>query len=89
MPNPGSPLCYAPCPDPAPPCPEPTQLNVYVFTQSAPLSLWTINHNLGFRPSIELFDVAGQEIDANVVHISVNTAQVYFTTAAAGSARCN
>ena len=35
----------------------------YTHTQSTASATWTINHNLGFRPSIELFDAGGQEFD--------------------------
>lgn len=62
---------------------------VYVFTQSAAASQWTINHNLGFKPSVELFNSGSQEIDGDVVHTSTNQTVVYFTASLAGFARLN
>lgn len=59
----------------------------YVFTQSTPASTWTINHNLGYVPSVELFDSGSQEIEADVSHPSVNTAVIVFAVPVAGFAR--
>lgn len=61
----------------------------YVHTQGSAAATWTINHNLGFRPSVELFDAGGAEIEAEVIHASVNQTLVYLSTPTAGSARCN
>lgn len=60
----------------------------FVFTQASPATEWVINHNLGFRPSVEIIDTGGNEVDAQVLHVSVNQARVYFNTATAGEARC-
>ena len=59
----------------------------YVHTQSTPSATWTITHNLGFKPSVELLNTGSQEIDGDVVHVSENVTTVYFTTAVAGFAR--
>lgn len=59
----------------------------YVHTQSAPATTWTINHNLGFRPSVELLDTGSQEIDGEVSHPSVNQTVVTLNPATAGLAR--
>lgn len=56
------------------------------FPQSAALQ-WTINHNFGYRPSVELTDTAGNEIDAEIRHLSANTVQVTFLVPTAGIAR--
>lgn len=61
----------------------------YIHTQTAAATTWTINHNLGFRPAIELFDAGGAEFEAEVLHVSDNQAMVYLATPYAGSARCN
>lgn len=60
----------------------------YVHSQGSAATAWTIAHNLGVRPAIELLDTGGAEIDAEVIHLSVNTAQALFTQAIAGTARC-
>ena len=59
----------------------------YVHTQSTPSTTWTINHNLGYRPSVELLNTGSQEIEGDVVHTSVNQTVVTFTSAVAGQAR--
>jgi len=59
----------------------------YIHTQSVPAETWTINHNLGFRPSVELLDSGGQEIDGAVSHPSVNQTVITLSPATAGLAR--
>lgn len=61
----------------------------YVHTQSTPSTTWTINHNLGFVPSTELFSSGGEEIDGEVTHTSNNQTVVTFVTAVSGLARLN
>lgn len=59
----------------------------FVHTQGTAATSWTVNHNLGFRPSVEVLSVGGAEIDAAVLHTSVNQTVISFVTATAGSAR--
>lgn len=59
----------------------------YKHTQSSPSSTWTITHNLGFYPSVELLNTGSQEIEGDVVHLSQNVTIAYFTTPIAGFAR--
>lgn len=59
----------------------------FLFNQPSPLSVWVINHNLGFKPSVELFNTGSQEIDGDVVNTSNNQTIVSFTTPVAGFAR--
>lgn len=59
------------------------------YIQSAPSDTWTINHNLGFNPSVELLTTGGAEFEANVVHTSVNQTVVYIAMPLAGKARLN
>lgn len=61
----------------------------YVHTQASPAATWTINHNLGFRPSVELIDAGGAEFDGEIVHTSLNQTVVYLDEATAGLARLN
>jgi hypothetical protein len=62
-------------------------LAAYVHTQSTPATTWTINHNLGRYPSVELFNSGMQEIDAEITHPSVNQTVVTLNPATAGLAR--
>lgn len=59
----------------------------YNHQQSTASTTWTINHNLGFRPSVELLDSGSQEIEGEVSHPSVNQTVVTLTLATAGLAR--
>jgi len=59
------------------------------FTHDQPTAatVWTINHNLGFRPSVELYTVGGVEFDAGITHTSLNQTVVTSLVAIAGFAR--
>lgn len=59
----------------------------FVHTQGSAATSWTVNHNLGFRPAVEVFSVGGAEIDAEVLHTSLNQTVISFNAATAGSAR--
>jgi hypothetical protein len=59
----------------------------YIYQQSTPATTWTINHNLGYRPSVELLDSGSQEIDGGVSHPTVNQTVVTLSPATAGLAR--
>jgi hypothetical protein len=59
----------------------------YVHTQSVASATWTINHNLGYVPSVEVFDAGSQEVDADVTHPSVNQTVILFTVPITGFAR--
>jgi len=65
------------------------QTNPFTFIQSAPAAIWTINHNLGYRPQVTLLDTGNSEFNADVVHPSVNQTVVTMASALpmAGSAR--
>lgn len=60
----------------------------YAHNQSSASSTWTINHNLGYNPVIQLFTVGGVEFDAQVTNVSINQAVVSLVTPLAGQARC-
>ena len=61
--------------------------SAFVYQQSTAAAVWTINHNLGYRPSVELLDAGSQEIDGEVAHPSVNQTVVTLNPASAGLAR--
>jgi hypothetical protein len=72
---------------PGPPGPPGLGGEGYVFNQPTPSGSWTINHNLGYRPSVAVFDSGSQEIDAEVSHPSVNTVILTLNPPTAGFAR--
>lgn len=59
----------------------------YIHTQSAPSATWTMNHNLGYRPSCTLLTTGGVEFEGTVTHTSVNQAVASFEAAVSGTAR--
>lgn len=65
----------------------PAGSGAYTHTQTTVSSTWTINHNMGFRPSVELLDSGSQEIDGEVSHPSLNQTVVTLNPASAGFAR--
>jgi hypothetical protein len=46
------------------------------FDQQVPATDWLWNHDLGFRPKPQVYNLAWQEIDAEVIHYSVNQLRV-------------
>lgn len=65
----------------------PSGVVAFVHIQTSPSTTWTINHNLGFRPSVELLDSGSQEIDGAIAHPTTNQTVVTLNPATAGLAR--
>jgi hypothetical protein len=61
----------------------------YTHTQSTPSATWTMPHNLGFRPSVELLNTGGQEFEGDILHLSENVCVATFNQPIAGLARLN
>lgn len=59
----------------------------YDFNQPSPSLTWTINHNLGYKPAVDIFSTGGVKMVAEVLHVSGNQTVVTFKTATAGFAR--
>jgi hypothetical protein len=59
----------------------------YEHTQATSATTWTINHNLGFKPSVDVYDSGSQQIQAAVSHTSVNQTVILLTVSTAGFAR--
>ncbi len=57
------------------------------YTQALPSAVWTIAHNLGFRPAASAYTVGGVEMWGTVTHISNDVLQFDFSTPVAGTAR--
>jgi hypothetical protein len=58
----------------------------YRHVQTAVSNIWTITHNLHFRPNVTVFDSAGSMVEGSVTHISVNQLTIAFSAAIAGTA---
>jgi hypothetical protein len=61
-------------------------LTGYLYIQSSPSVTWTINHNLGYRPQVELRDTGNRVYEADVEHPNVNQTIVTHVAAFAGTA---
>ncbi len=59
----------------------------FIYNQATAASEWTINHNLGFKPSVQAFDTGSQKIEGLVTHLSINTTAIVFVVPVAGFAR--
>lgn len=57
-----------------------------VFTQASPLAEWIVNHNLGYKPLVDVLDTGGNLVGAEVAHISLNQFAVRFAAPYAGQA---
>lgn len=61
----------------------------YVFTQGTPSATWTINHNLGKYPSINVVDESNDEVVGAVNYTNNNQIVVTFSAAFSGKAFLN
>lgn len=59
----------------------------FVHTQNSASIQWNINHNLGYRPIVQLFNTGSQVIIGDITHISVNQSIIQFSAPVAGFAR--
>lgn len=59
----------------------------YTYTQSPAAMVWTIDHNLGFRPTVTVFSESGDEVRPNIQNPTVNRTTIGFSEAFAGTAR--
>lgn len=57
------------------------------FSQPTPASVWTIAHNLGFRPDVATYRLGGTEIKGAVHHLDLTSLTVTFNIPVAGYAR--
>lgn len=58
----------------------------YVHHQGSASSTWTINHNLGFFPNVEIVNSAGVAVVGDYQFVNVNTVIATFTDPFAGKA---
>ena len=58
----------------------------FIFVQSVPATIWTVDHNLGYRPDVRVYDVNGSLVIASIQHVSDNRTLVSFNTPQSGSA---
>jgi hypothetical protein len=61
--------------------------NGFDYIQSTVSGVWTIVHNLGFKPNVQAFTVGGVKVNAYIVHLSLNVAEIRLSPSMAGYAR--
>ncbi len=61
----------------------------YHHTQSNAASVWTITHNLGKKPSVEIIDSAGDNWFGIVTYVNNNQLTITFSSAFSGNAYLN
>jgi hypothetical protein len=58
----------------------------YEHVQGAADTIWTIEHNLGFYPSVTVFDSALSEVEGAIEHQDQTTLTITFSVAISGTA---
>lgn len=59
---------------------------VFIFAQSAPLTIWNVNHNLGFYPNVSVIDSSNRMVLTDINYIDNNNLQVMVANAFSGTA---
>lgn len=58
----------------------------YDHVQGSDSDVWTIEHNLGFYPSVTVFLSSGDTVEGAIEHQSTNTLTITFSVPISGSA---
>lgn len=58
----------------------------YEHVQASASAIWTVNHNRGARPLVQVLTPGGAEVEAEILHVSDNQFQVKFSQPFAGTA---
>lgn len=74
---------------PGPPGADGSIGGAYEHIQAVASDVWTVNHNLGYRPAASLLTVGGKEMWAEVIHTNTNQFVAYFDTPTTGVAICS
>lgn len=59
----------------------------YTYEQTTPSDFWEVEHNLGYQPVVQVFDISGNEMEAVITHTSVNTTEISLSSPMRGEAR--
>lgn len=58
----------------------------YVHQQTVASTVWIVNHNMGFYPTVHVFSPGQVEVEADVRHMDTNQTQIFFAAPYAGFA---
>lgn len=61
----------------------------YTHTQSVASAVWTVNHNLGIRPQVEVFSPGWVGVEAATLHVDANQMIISFNVPQTGFAVFN
>lgn len=61
----------------------------FSYTQGTPESIWTIQHNLGKKPSVTVVDSAESVVIGEIEYLSLNSVRLTFAGAFSGKAYFN
>lgn len=61
----------------------------FEFTQSVASASWSINHNLGKRPSVTIIDTGGNQVIGDIIYVDNNNITLNFSAAFSGTATLN
>ena len=71
---------------PGPPGPVGSDSQVFEYSPPSESDEWIVNHNFGRNPIIAVLSPGGVEVEAEVVHMTVNQARVLFNAPQLGKA---
>lgn len=57
------------------------------FVQEVAATVWTLDHNFGFHPAVEVWNELGEECEGAVTNPSLSQTVITFSEALAGTAR--
>lgn len=58
----------------------------YTFVQAVDFATWTINHNLGYMPSVTVIDSGGNDVEGSIIYNDTNTLTLSFSASLSGTA---
>jgi len=61
----------------------------YVHNQGIASTTWNVVHNLNKYPSVTIVDSSNREVEGNIVHLTLNTLTITFSSGFAGKAFIN
>lgn len=63
--------------------------STYTYIQNSAATVWNINHNLGYYPSVVVIDTSGNTIQTDVTYVDSNNLILSFSVPEAGKAYLN
>jgi hypothetical protein len=63
-----------------------SQLLSFKYEQQSASAIWTINHNLGFNPNVNISDYGGNNVECDIEQISTNQMVLLFAEPVSGYA---